>query len=214
MRKILRGLARFQSDVYPGMRTRFKELASTQSPEVLFITCADSRVLPALITQSEPGELFICRNAGNIVPPYGDALGGVSATIEYAVTALKVRHVILCGHSDCGAMRGVLYPEKVAAMPAVANWLRFAEPARRAALGSGGGASEEQLLRRLIQENVIAQLENLHSHPPVAARLEDGSLQVHGWIYHIQTGAVEEYDKASGEFLLLQGEEQGGAGQE
>src|SRR5262245_46765637 len=131
MRKILEGLTRFQQEVYPQKRDQFERLAHNQQPEYLFITCSDSRIVPNLITQTDPGDLFIIRNAGNIIPPYGEMQGGVSASIEYAVVALGVKHVIVCGHTDCGAMKGVLHPEKVAAMPMVAAWLRHGDTARR-----------------------------------------------------------------------------------
>jgi carbonic anhydrase len=113
MDRLLRGLSKFQKEVFPEQKHLFHQLAASQSPETLFLTCADSRVVPSLITQSDPGDLFICRNAGNMIPPYGEMTGGVSATIEYAVVALGVKHIIVCGHSDCGAMHGVLTPEKV-----------------------------------------------------------------------------------------------------
>src|SRR5512140_1034345 len=113
MERLLRGLSKFQNEVFPKQKHLFQQLADRQNPRALFITCADSRVVPQLITQADPGDLFICRNAGNIVPPYGEMNGGVSATIEYAVMALEVRHLVICGHSDCGAMRAVMNPEKV-----------------------------------------------------------------------------------------------------
>jgi carbonic anhydrase len=114
MKALVDGVKKFQQTAFPAHQDLFSELASGQSPEWLFVTCADSRIDPCLITQTKPGELFLCRNAGNIVPPFGEAMGGVSATIEYAVMALGVRHIIVCGHSDCGAMKGVLHPDKVA----------------------------------------------------------------------------------------------------
>src|SRR3982751_6268271 len=116
MERLLKGVSTFQREVFPQHRELFERLAAKQNPMALFITCADSRVVPDLITQSDPGDLFICRNAGNMVPPYGEMNGGVSATIEYAVVALNIRHIIVCGHSDCGAMKGVLHPEAVEQM--------------------------------------------------------------------------------------------------
>ena len=125
MNKLLEGIQQFQSSVYPRYKGLFRQLASTQKPRALFIACADSRLMPEMLTQSGPGDLFICRNAGNIVPPYNDHAGGVTATIEYAVAVLRVPNIIICGHSDCGAMKGVLHPESVRGMPTVARWLRW-----------------------------------------------------------------------------------------
>src|SRR5262245_46408318 len=123
--------AKFRREVFPQHQELFENLAASQSPSVLFVTCSDSRVVPDLILQSRPGDLFICRNAGNIIPPHGELAGGVSATIEYAVDVLQVRAIIVCGHSDCGAMRALLHPEKLTHLPTVARWLRQAESARR-----------------------------------------------------------------------------------
>ncbi len=193
--QILRGLSQFQRDVYPRHRELFQKLALGQRPHALFITCADSRIDPSLLMQTKPGELFICRVIGNIVPPYPDAVGGVSATIEYAAGVLGVADVIVCGHTDCGVMKGVLNPDAVAALPSVSAWLKYAEVARQAA--------GDDLLR-LTESNVLQQLENLRTHPSVAARLEDGDLGLHGWVYHIGEGAVTTYDAATGQFLPAQ----------
>lgn len=203
MQKFFNGIFRFQEEYYPANKQLFQTLASGQSPEVLFITCADSRVVPSLITQSKPGDLFICRNAGNIVPTYGEAMGGVSATIEYAVMALGVKHIVICGHSDCGAMKGVLYPEKVKHLPIVAAWLGCGETARRVVLENYPGLPEARQLELITQGNVLAQLDNLRSHPSVAARLTGGELKLHGWIYHIESGHVDAYDAREGRFIRL-----------
>src|SRR5262249_15478483 len=178
--RILRGVSQFQREVYPKHRDLFQRLALGQRPHALFITCADSRIDPCLLTQMKPGDLFICRVIGNVVPPYPDAVGGVSATIEYAVGVLGVEDVIVCGHTDCGVMKGVLNPEAVAALPAVSAWLQYAEPARHA-------AGSDDLLA-LAEHNVVHQLENLRTHPAVAQRLNDGDLSLHGWVYHIAEG--------------------------
>jgi len=203
MKRIVKGLFKFQREVYPQRSDDFRRLASGQSPEVLFITCADSRIVPNLITQTEPGELFICRNAGNIVPSHGDINGGVSATIEYAVMALGVRDIVVCGHTDCGAMKGILKPELVASMPNVASWLRHADAARQVIAENYKGVSGDQLLRAAIEENVIAQLENLKTHPSVAARLRRGEIALHGWVYDIEHGAVTAYSPHENMFIPL-----------
>lgn len=201
MRKIVDGYLKFQSEVYPEMRERFEQLSSAQDPEILFITCADSRVMPSLITQTQPGEIFACRNAGNIVPAYGDFnTGGVTATIEYAVMALRVSHIIVCGHSDCGAMRALVHPEKVSGLPSVAAWLRHAETARFVTVHNHAGAGDDELLDIMIQENVRAQMDNLETHPSVAARRRQGGLKLHGWVYDIGSGEVQVLNRESDRF--------------
>jgi carbonic anhydrase len=204
MERLLQGVSKFQRDVYPSQRELFEKLASKQNPEALFITCADSRIVPDLITQSSPGDLFICRNAGNMIPPYGEVNGGVSATIEYAVLALNVRHIVVCGHSDCGAMKGVLHPEAVQDMPTVRTWLAHGEMARRIVREVYHDMSEEHALNALVSENVVAQLEHLKTHPSVAARLANGSIGIHGWVYHIRSGNVEAWDAEQGRFVPIE----------
>ena len=203
MEEIIRGVIRFQKDVYPSLTSRFSELATSQSPEVLFITCADSRIVPDLITQTRPGELFICRNAGNIVPAHGESTGGVSATIEYAVTALGVKHIIICGHSDCGAMKGILNPESVAEMPAVANWLKYGDAARRIVQENHPELTDQQRLDKLVEENVRVQMLNLRTHPCVAAAVARGAVSINGWVYDIRSGRIQYYDEAAAQFRPL-----------
>jgi carbonic anhydrase len=193
--KLLGGISRFQKHVYPKHQDLFEKLALGQRPDALFITCADSRIDPCLLTQTKPGELFICRVIGNIVPPYPDKLGGVSATIEYAVGVLEVGAVIVCGHTDCGVMRGALNPEALADYPNVTAWLRFAEVSHRESDPS------PEFLLSLAEQNVVAQLKNLRSHPSVAERLKTGDLALHGWVYHIGSGTVTAWDEESKKFL-------------
>src|ERR1700692_447541 len=171
--KFLGGISRFQKHVYPQHQILFERLALGQRPEALFITCADSRIDPCLLTQSKPGELFICRVIGNVVPPYPEAIGGVSATIEYAVGVLRVPEVIVCGHTDCGVMRGALNPEALEAYPNVTAWLRYAKVEYRETEPSA------ECLLALTEDNVVAQLKNLRSHPTVAAPLDKGGLVPH-----------------------------------
>jgi carbonic anhydrase len=195
--KILGGISHFQRHVYPKHQDLFEKLALGQRPEALFITCADSRIDPSLLTQTKPGELFICRVIGNIVPPYPDALGGVSATIEYAVGVLEVPVVIICGHTDCGVMRGALNPDALEAYPNVTHWLRYANVEHREP-----NPSAEALLT-LAERNVVAQLNNLRSHPAVATRLDEGDLALYGWVYHIGPGIVTTYDEEREKFVPL-----------
>jgi carbonic anhydrase len=203
MKRIIGGVVRFQEEVYPRLASRFSELATKQEPEALFITCADSRVVPDVITQTSPGDLFICRNVGNIVPAHGDSTGGVSATIEYAVTVLRIQDIIICGHSDCGAMKAVLRPETVADLPAVANWVRYGEAARRIVLEKYADLSDQERLRKLTEENVRAQILNLRTHPSVAAALARERLKIHGWVYDIPSGHIDVYDEIAGLFRPL-----------
>ena len=206
MKDLLEGVVRFQQEVYPAKRDLFARLAGKQTPRALFITCADSRVVPDMLTQCEPGDLFICRNAGNIVPSYGgSAMGGVSATIEYAVVALNIEHIVVLGHSDCGAMKGILHPEDVKHMPAVAAWLQHGDVARMMVEENYPDLDEEGQLRAIIEENVIAQVEHLRSHPSVATRLARNKISVHGWIYNIEKGSVWAFDAEQGSFVPLDG---------
>lgn len=203
MNRLLEGVSKFQKEVFPEHQHLFEQLASSQHPEALFVTCADSRVVPQLITQANPGDLFICRNAGNMVPPYGEVNGGVSATIEYAVCVLGVKHIIVCGHSDCGAMRALLHPEKLTNMPTVKSWLAHGEVARRVVTENYTDLTSDALVHRLAEENVVAQIDHLRTHPSVAARLARGDITLHGWVYHIRTGDLDAWDAGRGQFVSI-----------
>jgi carbonic anhydrase len=200
---ILRGLKRFQKKVFPKHRELFHKLALQQRPTALFITCADSRIDPCLLTQTKPGELFLCRVIGNIVPRYPESIGGVSATIEYAVGVLGVPDVIVCGHTDCGVMKGVLNPEALKPLANVSAWLSHAQPAREALANSKGSLSDPEFLLALTERNVVEQLKNLRTHPSVAAHLEQGSLKLHGWVYHIGKGIVTTYNPRRERFIRV-----------
>lgn len=203
MNHLLAGMSRFQTDVFPMQKHLYEQLASGQQPHTLFIGCSDARLVPNDMLQAGPGELFICRNAGNIVPPHGDSLGGVSATVEYAVEVLKVRHIVVCGHSDCGAMRAVMNPAKVQHLRAVARWIRHAERVSAVAKELHGDANDHDFLNRLIEENVIAQLDNLATHPCVAAKLRSDSLLLHGLVFDIPSGAFSILDRKQNTFTSL-----------
>ncbi len=203
MQKLIQGIHHFQSNLFSPQRDLFERLAGGQNPDALFVTCSDSRINPNLITQTEPGELFILRNAGNIIPPYGAANGGEGATIEFAVAGLGVRDIIVCGHSHCGAMKGLLNPESLKGMPTVAAWLGHAEATRWIARQKYADLPDDALLNVTTQENVLVQMENLRTHPAVAAGLAGGKLRVHGWVYKIETGEVFAYDPERGQFLPL-----------
>jgi carbonic anhydrase len=193
------GVRRFKRTGFGRNRALFRQLARSQEPRVLFITCADSRVVPALITQSRPGDLFVERNPGNIVPVYSRQAVGVSASIEYAVDVLHVEHVVVCGHSDCGAVKGILHPEKLAAVPAVRRWLTYGNRSR-SMLPRAAGLSGRKKLERLAELNVVVQLEHLTTHPSVARRSKQGRLALHGWFYRIQDGEILQLDPRSGRF--------------
>ena len=203
MQKLIDGIHHFQQSFFGSQQELFKRLAHGQSPETLFITCSDSRISPNLITQTEPGELFILRNAGNIVPPHGASNGGEAATIEFAVAALGVRDIIICGHSHCGAMKGLLDETLVADTPAVRQWLTHADAARRTVQQNYADLDGASLISACVQENVLTQLENLRTHPAVAARLARGQLNLHGWVYKIETGQVFAYDPTLEQFAAL-----------
>ena len=193
---LLRGVQDFNLRVFPEKQDLFTDLATGQSPHTLFITCADSRVSPEMITQQQPGAMFVLRNIGNIVPAYGEMLGGVSAAVEYAVLALGVRHIVVCGHSDCGAMKALLDPEAhgLDGMPTVASWLRNAETARAVTAAIHPEAHGAEAVAALAEQNVLLQLDHLRTHPSVAARIAEGRLLLQGWLYDIATGRIGVFD--------------------
>ena len=202
MEKIRLGVQHFRTIVFPQMREMYERLAEKQIPDALFITCGDSRIDPSLLTGTDPGELFVERTPGNIVPIYdNDASVGVSASIEYAVEVLGVKNIIVCGHSACGAMKALLHPEHLQLLPAIARWLKFAQPALKEFRRENTNKAEN--LNRLAQINVLEQLEHLHTHPAVERRFKTGSLGLHGWMYEIHTGVVEAYNPATRVFELV-----------
>ncbi len=205
MQKLIKGIHQFQSGMFASRQTMFEKLARGQKPVALFITCSDSRIDPGLLTQTQPGELFILRNPGNIVPPYNAESGGEAAAIEYAVSILKVKDIIICGHSHCGAMQGLLYPEQVEDFPAVFAWLRHAESTSRIINDNYGHICEDALrLMAAIEENVLVQLENLRTHPSVATALACRELKLHGWVYKFETGEVFDYRPDREQFVSLE----------
>lgn len=191
MQKLVEGIHQFQQDIFSAKQQLFERLAEGQNPLALFITCSDSRIDPTLLTQTEPGELFIMRNAGNIVPPYGAINGGEAATIEFAVKALGVKDIIICGHSYCGAMEGLLVPDKLDDLPNVRGWLSYADATHCIMQENYGHISEPAArLTATVEENVLVQLEHLRTHPSVAAALARKELNIHGWVYKFETGQV------------------------
>lgn len=201
MEEIRRGAMLFQKDTFKHKQKLFKELALGQTPQALFITCADSRVEPALITHSQPGQLFVDRNPGNFIPPFHGDNASESAGIEYALMALNIPAIIVCGHTDCGAMKGVLHPTKTKTMPAVRAWLKNGAPARRDVMKLD--LPEESQLEALTQRNVVRQLANLRTYPVVAERLKAGKLTLAGWVYDIGHGKILELDPDTETFRAM-----------
>ena len=202
MEKLLTGLANFQQTAFQENKELFQELANKQEPETLFITCSDSRIDPNLITQTSPGELFICRNAGNIVPPHSLNTGGITASIEFGVMVLGVKHIVICGHTDCGAMKGAMHPENLTSLPHVSNWLAHATAAK-ARVEAKCGEINDGHLPELTQENVVMQIKHLETHPSVASKLATNDLMIHGWVYDIPNGEVSCYDRDQDKFVSI-----------
>jgi carbonic anhydrase len=202
MQKLIEGLHKFRSEVFHSNQDLFQHLCKGQHPEALFITCSDSRVNPNLLTQTGPGDLFILRNAGNIIPPYSEG-SSEAATIEFAVAKLKVKSIVVCGHTLCGAMRGLIEPKLVENAPAVKSWLCHAESTRRLMQENYNHLEGEELLSATIEENVIAQVEGLRTHPCVRVRLARGDLALYAWVYKIETGEVFQYEGEHGQFMPI-----------
>jgi len=205
MQRLVEGHKKFIAEVFPARKSHFHLLAEGQAPEWLFITCADSRVIPDLILGTEPGDLFISRSIGNVVPITSHDVDGVTATIEYAVEVLRVKHAIVCGHSDCGALKAALDRKSLENLPKARRWLDHVQAAfaYRQPLNLADGESAE--LASLIRGNVVAQMKNLQAQVPVRRAVEEGRLSVHGWYYDILTGRIEEYDEEQQRFVALAG---------
>jgi carbonic anhydrase len=201
-RRLLTGLRSFREEIYPERKDAYKQLIREgQKPHALFITCADSRIDPELLTRSGPGEIFVLRNIGNLVPAYGEMLGGVSAVIEYSVLALSVSQVVICGHTDCGAMKGLLHPDKVVKMPTVKSWLKNGEAALSIVQAKATAKDEHHALEQLIEENVLLQMSHLRTHPSIAGKVAQGTLAVAGWVYDIEHGTVRIFDEDRSKFV-------------
>jgi carbonic anhydrase len=203
MEKLIEGHKRFLTQAFPARRDQFHLLAEGQAPETLFVTCADSRIVPDLILQTQPGDLFLCRNAGNVIPRAGEPAGGVSATIEYAVEVLRVHQLIVCGHSDCGVIRALMAPQTLDSLTSVREWLRHVEPAWQYLDEVERNAGELTRHTALTHANVLVQLDNLKSHAYIRQAIAEGRLQVYGWYYDILSGRIERYDEGRGKFVPL-----------
>ncbi len=207
MKKLIRGLDKFRQTYVSSHQELLEQLSHGQKPRVLFIACSDSRVDPNLITDTDIGELFVIRNAGNIIPPYGAANGGEGGTIEYAIHALGIEQVVICGHSHCGAMKGLLKLNKLQKdMPLVYDWLKHAESTRRMVLETYPHYEGDDLIEMLVAENVLIQIDNLKTYPIVRSRLHQGRLKIYAWIYNIETGSVLAYDARTHTYVPPEGQ--------
>lgn len=194
---LLPGLRKFTHDIFPTQQPLFQALSQGQHPHTLLITCSDSRIDPSLVTQTQPGEVFVVRNAGNIVPPFGASRGGEEAAIEFAVDGLGVSNIVVCGHSHCGAMAALAERANLADLPSVAAWLAHAQATKRRLRDDRNTAD----LLDVVEENVLVQSDNLKTHPAVSAGLRDRRVRIYGWVYHFETGAVTIYDPRRREFV-------------
>ncbi|HEY1901424.1 MAG TPA: carbonic anhydrase [Terracidiphilus sp.] len=203
MEKLIEGHKSFLAESFPARRSQFHLLAERQAPGTLFVTCADSRIVPDLILQTQPGDLFICRNVGNVIPRAGEPAGGVGATVEYAVEVLHVSHLIVCGHSDCGVIRALMAPQGLTNLPNVLDWLQHVEPAWQYLDEVERNAGELTRHTALTHANVLVQLDNLRTHEYIRRALDAGRLQIHGWYYDIMSGRIEQYDERLRRFTGL-----------
>ncbi|QNI36123.1 carbonic anhydrase [Edaphobacter albus] len=206
MQQLIDGYTRFRSKVYPQHSKLFEKLSKGQQPQALFICCSDSRVMPEMMMQCDPGVLFSCRNAGNLIPPPSEVGSGVPATIEFAVRVLKVPDIVVCGHSDCGAMKGILKSESLESLPVVRGWLEHAGPSARwltRMLKDTTSMSFEETLDVVTEANVIVQMQNLRMHPSVDEAIRKKAVQLHGWVYDIGRGDILQLDAEQGCFLPL-----------
>ena len=196
------GVRRFRSEIYPERAEEYRRAGTEQQrPDALIVACADARIDPYVFTQAAPGSLFVTRNIGNMVPAYGEMMGGVSAVLEYSVSALKVKHIVVCGHTDCGAMKALLDPESVAGMTAVKLWLRNAHTALSVAEAmEEDGTSREDLLKIVTEQNVILQMQHVRTHPSVAGAMARGELTISGWVYDIAHGEVRVCEPGASTF--------------
>ncbi|WP_091148715.1 carbonic anhydrase [Novosphingobium sp. CF614] len=204
MNELIGRVFHFEKSIFPAHGELFGKLtAHGQAPKALMISCADSRIVPEQIMQAQPGDLFVCRNAGNIVPPYSTMNGGVTSTVEYAVIALGVRDIIVCGHSDCGAMKALSDPAGLEAMPNVAAWLRHGAAAEHVVSTCHGDLGDKERVRAISLENIITQISHLRTHPAVAAAVARGEMTLHGWFVDIHAGQVLGLHGDTGEFVPL-----------
>jgi len=203
MKKLIKGLHKFQTQVFPIKKDFFENLVKGQNPEVLFITCSDARINPNLVTLADPGEIFILRNAGNIIPSYG-AGGSEEATIEFAIAKLKIKDIVICGHSYCGALEAATQLDTLKETPSLYSWIqRNIEPTVNLVKTNYTNGDQDNFLNILTQEHVLKQIENLKSHPVVNQAISENCLALHAWVYKFETGEIFSFDATEGQFNLL-----------
>ncbi len=197
MHHLLPGIHKFAERVFPKQQKLFEALSVGQKPHTLFITCSDSRIDPNLVLQTKPGEVFIVRNAGNIIPPFGTSSGGEEAAIEFAIEGLGISNIVICGHSQCGAMAGLNNIDGLDPLPALRRWLTYASSTkmRCSALGCEGD------LNRVVEENVLVQADHLKTYPAVSTALRLRKIQIFGWVYRFETGEVEVYCPTENKYI-------------
>ena len=207
MQKLIEGVHKFRHDEFGNYKRLFRKLSQQgQNPHTLFITCSDSRVLAELITQSQPGDLFVVKNVGNIVPPSSvtGSTNSTAAAIEFAVDSLRVSDIVVCGHSQCGAMSALLNGAPHGKpMSHLSNWLNLAAPVREVINREYASLRDDDRLNVAAEENVLFALENLHSYHCVQDRLADGALQLHGWFFKIATAELYAFDPEVQQFKPL-----------
>jgi carbonic anhydrase len=204
MRDLIAGIHSFQQEGFQSQRTLMERLAvEGQRPQIALVSCSDSRVLPEMFTQAAPGDIFLIRNAGNIVPADGGDAPGEAASLEFAIEVLGVRDVVVCGHTHCGAVDAILDPAKIAGMPTLERWLLASQETGRIVAERYSHLAGDALMRVAVGEHVLVQLEHLRSLPFVASRLREPDFAIHGWVYDIATGRVHVYDAAEDQFTPL-----------
>jgi carbonic anhydrase len=204
MQTLVEGVHYFHNVGFKQQKELFERLAKGQNPEACFITCSDSRIDPTLITNSKPGQLFVVRNAGNIVPCYGTANNGELAAIEFAVIGLGVKDIIICGHTQCGAMKGVLDPDIVKTMPSVREWLKHADSTAEIMKDHYNHLEGDALFTATAEENVLVQLEHIRTLPVLASRVSRGLVNLHAWMYKFETGEIFAYDSDIKQFAKME----------
>jgi carbonic anhydrase len=199
MKNLMPGLRKFTENVFPIQKELFETLSQGQKPHTLLITCSDSRIDPNLLTQTQPGELFVIRNAGNIIPPFGSSGGGEEAAIEFAIDGLNVSNIVICGHSHCGAIAALMDKVDLNPLPSVKHWLRHAQSTKKRILSCS--KRNDYSLSDVVEENIFAQIDNLKTHPSVSSALREDKIRIYGWIYQLETGEIRIFDQKSKQFV-------------
>ena len=206
MKKLLKGIVDFRKNVRPSVKDTFAELALGQRPDTLFIACSDSRVVPNLFASTEPGDLFVIRNVGNLIPPYAEdhsSHGAEAAAIQFGLSSLPITEVIVCGHSECGAIGALASGQTRPDAPAFQCWLRHGQGSLKQLEAGATLGDHLERHNRLSQLNVLEQLEHLKTYPVVRERLASGQLRLHGWYFDIREANVYEYEPSEGRFHLI-----------